>query len=303
MACLKLAEDIRIQRISAILKFSSDIDTTRAERAVDDYEKRSGDTAPITRALKMLFTVRKNPRLQFTGKESFTTYPPMHQLLAQMAKDCYIKDGPRSHLLHPTTHETAIYLPAATGSTPQGPLSTATIVADDTETLSPQSDYDGSQWRGWKVPDNAMALCAQDLASRNITGTVTKAYITTDDKNIPHVTYDYTFYPPPLASTEEYSIYYMPKLTDITTDPTVLTMKTTISAQLQGPGGWVDPDNFKQTATADLASKGINGNVVDWNIDPNSVNPEAPTMMYTYTRNFGMSGPTLIVAFRGTRVT
>lgn len=292
MACLKLAEDIRIQRISAILKFSSDIDTTRAERAVDDYETRTNDRSTITRALKMLFTVRKNPRLQFTGKESFTTYPPMHQLLAQMAKDCYIKDGPRSHLLHPTTHEIAIYLPAVTGSTPQGPLSTATIVTDDTETLSPQSDYDGSQWRGWKLPDNAMTLCTQDLASRNIKGTVTKAYITTDDKNIPHVAYDYTFYPPPLASTEEYSIYYMPKLTDGTTTTIVSTIKAVPDDSGQG---WGVPPNVRVLVAEDMASRGLTGTVSDsFDIDFSGADP---VVTYTVT---GISGPTLIVAFRGT---
>jgi hypothetical protein len=292
MACLKLAEDIRIQRISAILKFSSDIDTTRAERAVDDYETRTNDRSTIARALKMLFTVRKNPRLQFTGKESFTTYPPMHQLLAQMAKDCYIKDGPRSSLLHPTTHEIAIYLPAATGSTPQGPLSTSTIVTEDTETLSPQSDYDGSQWRGWKVPDNVMALCAQDLANRNIKGTVTKAYITMDDKNLPHVAYDYTFYPPPLASTEEYSIYYMPKLTD----GTATTIVSTIPAVPDDSGqGWGVPPNVRVLVAEDMASKGLTGTVSDsFDIDFSGADP---VVTYTVT---GISGPTLIVAFRGT---
>ena len=299
MGCLKLAEDIRIQRISAILKFSSDIDTTRAERAVDDYEKRTGDTSSIARALKMLFTVRKNPRLQFTGKESFTIYPPMHQLLAQMAKDCYIKDGPRSSLLHPTTHEIAIYLPPATASTPQGPLSTATIVADDTEALSPKSDYDANgQWRGWKLPDNFMTLCAQDLASRGIKGTVVKAYIKNDDQNTPHVAYDYTYYPPPLASTEEYSIYYMPKLTDGTTTTIVSTIPAVLDQSRDEPT-WVVPPNVEALVAEDFASRGLTGTVPStYQIDYSGLNP-----VVTYIVNdqvTGIAGPTLIVAFRGT---
>ena len=296
MACLKLAEDIRIQRISAILKFSSDIDTTRAERAVDDYEKRTGDTSSIARALKMLFTVRKNPRLQFTGKESFTIYPPMHQLLAQMAKDCYIKDGPRSSLLHPTTHEIAIYLPPATASTPQGPLSTATIVAADAD-ITPSSNFDPTtgQWTGWGLPDNYMTLCAQDLAKRGIKGTVTTAYITTDDQNIPHVAYDYTYYPPPLASTEEYSVYYMPKLTDGTTT----TIVSTILAVADERGeGWAVPPNVDALVAEDFASRGLTGTVSDFGIDYSGADP---VVTYSVSDQVtGIAGPTLIVAFRGT---
>ena len=102
------AETIRISRISATLKFTADIDNNRAETAIEEYEHKTPEPSSLTRALKMLFTVRKNPSFYEVDSTHFSSYPALHKLLMQMAKDCYTSQ--RSNLVHPETKQIAYYL-------------------------------------------------------------------------------------------------------------------------------------------------------------------------------------------------
>jgi pimeloyl-ACP methyl ester carboxylesterase len=105
------AETIRTNRISAILRLTADIDNSRAETAIEEYKQRTSEPSSLTRALEMIFTVRKNPAFREVNNTYFSTYPALHQLLMQMAKDCYNTDlRNRTNLTHPSTKQIAYYL-------------------------------------------------------------------------------------------------------------------------------------------------------------------------------------------------
>jgi hypothetical protein len=105
------AETIRTNRISAILRLTADIDNSRAETAIEEYKQKTSEPSSLTRALEMIFTVRKNPAFSEVNNTYFSTYPALHQLLMQMAKDCYNTDlRNRTNLTHPSTKQIAYYL-------------------------------------------------------------------------------------------------------------------------------------------------------------------------------------------------
>jgi hypothetical protein len=105
------AETIRTNRISAILRLTADIDNSRAVTAIEEYKQKTSEPSSLTRALEMIFTVRKNPTFNEVNNTYFSTYPAFHQLLMQMSKDCYNTDlRNRTNLTHPTTKQIAYYL-------------------------------------------------------------------------------------------------------------------------------------------------------------------------------------------------
>ena len=105
---LGAAERIRVNRISAILRLTADIDNTRAETAIEEYKQKTPEPSSFTRALEMMFTVRKNPDFYEVNNTYFSSYPAFHQLLMQMSKDCYSET--KSNLVHPNTKQIAYYL-------------------------------------------------------------------------------------------------------------------------------------------------------------------------------------------------
>jgi hypothetical protein len=104
------AEAVRIARISAISRLTSDIENERAKKAIAAYVQIA-PPSKFTRALGMLFTVRANPAIVLVTDAYFRTYPALHQLAMQMCKDSYnnLSTNPRTNLVHPTTKQIAYY--------------------------------------------------------------------------------------------------------------------------------------------------------------------------------------------------
>jgi hypothetical protein len=156
MNAFSAAEMVRINRISAISKFSVDIENGLAAQAIAEYQKRTTTPSQFTRALGMIFTVRQNPALVPVTDSFFKDYPALHQLAMQMCKDSYDVTY-RTNLVHPDTKEIAYYL--TTGEVASTPEVSVYFMPKLTDTIAGPTIF--VAFRGTVPPKDLLAKFGQ----------------------------------------------------------------------------------------------------------------------------------------------